>query len=140
MYLVPLSRDSRDFSRLVDATFDRFFGADNAAAARTPALDVAESDAAYIVTLDMPGVAKEDVKITVEGRRVSIAAKAEKAEDKTEGDRIVYRERVARSYARSFTLPQEVEQGEAGAKLESGVLTLTLPKRNPRVAAQITVN
>lgn len=55
-------------------------------------------------------------------------------------ERILHRERGAYSYARSLILPTEVEQSEAGAKLELGVLNLRLPKRGARAAAQITVD
>jgi len=92
------------------------------------------------VKLEMPGVAKEDVKVAIEGRQITVQAQSERTEERKEGDRIVYRERSASSYARSFTLPVEVDQAESGAKLENGVLTLTLPKRGARSAAQITVN
>jgi HSP20 family protein len=144
MFIVPVSRDSRAFSHAA-----RFF-AGNEAAARSPALDVAESNLAYTVQLEVPGVAKEDVKVTVEGRRVTVQAKHEVNEERSEKlddkkgqgdtDRIVYRERSATSYSRSFTLPVEVDQAESQAKLENGVLTLTLPKRNARVPVQVTVN
>ena len=62
------------------------------------------------------------------------------AEEKKAGERIVYRERSASSYLRTFTLPVEVDQTASGAKLDHGVLTLTLPKRSAKVAAQLTVN
>jgi HSP20 family protein len=53
---------------------------------------------------------------------------------------VVYRERAVTRYSRSFSLPVEVDQQTALAKLDHGVLTLTLPKRGARNAAQITVN
>lgn len=147
MFIVPMTRDA--------SPLDRFFA--QAGSARTPALDVAESDRAYTVTLDVPGVAKEDLQISVEGRRVTLrtqpaqaaaaaaapqvsAADADSAQPAAPAERIVYRERSATRYARSFTLPAEVDQAEAGARLEQGVLTLTLPKRNARVATRITIN
>ncbi len=150
MFLVPLSRLSRDrshlvrsFDRLFDDSFERIVA--NGAAAesdtpRSPALDVAESDLAYTVRLDMPGVAKEDVKVSVEGRQVTVQAHVQRSEEQKEGERVVYRERAASSYARTLSLPMEVDQAEAQAKLEHGVLVLTLPKRGARSAAQISVN
>lgn len=143
MFIVPVSTDSRQLSRLLDDTLDRFFSAPAAAnshSLRSPALDVAETERAYSVKLDMPGVAKEDVKVSVEGRQVSVRAHSQVVEERKEGERVVYRERAASSYARTFTLPVEVEQAEAVAKLEHGVLLLTLPKRGARSAAQISVN
>jgi HSP20 family protein len=151
MFLVPVSRESRDLARSIDRmfdeTFDRFFGTPSTAgaprgelAARTPALDVAESDRSYSVKLEMPGVKKEDVKVTIDGRRVTVQAETKSENERKDGDRIVYRERSVSSYARSFTLPVEVEQAGASAKLEHGVLTLELPKRGASAAAQLTVN
>ncbi len=60
--------------------------------------------------------------------------------DSGEGDRVVYRERSVASYARSFTLPQDVNEAESNAKLENGVLTLTLEKKQATPAARITVS
>jgi len=146
MFIVPMSpvgRDSRQLARLFDDTFDRFFGpaaGNEGVAARSPALDVAETERSYTVKLEVPGVAKEDVKVSIEGRQITVQAQAQRSEEKRDGERVVYRERSVQSYARTFTLPVEVDQAESGAKLENGVLTLTLAKRGARSAAQITVN
>jgi HSP20 family protein len=144
MFLVPMTRNAselaRSFDRLFDDNFDRFFAPSAQGAQRSPALDVAESDRAYTVKLDLPGVAKEDVKVAIDGRRVTVEAQTRKEEEKKEGDRIVYRERSLASYARSFTVAVDVDQAESGAKLENGVLTLTLAKRGAPASAQITVN
>jgi HSP20 family protein len=147
MFLVPLTRNASDlarsFDRLFDDGFERFFAPAQQGASgapRSPALDVAESDSAYTVKLDLPGVAKDDVKISIDGRRVSIEAQTRKDEEKKEGDRVVYRERSVSSFARSFTLAAEVDQAASNAKLDNGVLTLTLAKRNAPAAARLTVN
>ena len=146
MFLVPMTRSAsdlvRNLDRLFDESFDRFFvGAPGGASvARNPALDVAESEQAYTVTLDLPGVAKDDVKVSIEGRRVSIEAKSAKANERRDGDRVLVRERAASSYARSFVLPAELDQERSNAKLEHGVLTLELAKRQATPATKITVN
>ena len=146
MFLVPMTRSAtdlaRNFDRLFDDGFQRFFApsAQGNSAARSPALDVSESERAYTVKLDMPGVAKEDVKVSIDGRRVSIEAQVRKDEEKKEGDRVVYRERSLSSYARGFTVASEVDQAESSAKLENGVLTLTLAKRGAPASTRIAVN
>lgn len=132
MFFVPVSRDTRPLSHLL--------GALQNAPVRSPALDVAETDVGYTVKLEMPGVAKDDIKVSVDGRKVSLQAQSQRGDEKKDGERVLYCERSASNYARSFTLPVEVDQAESGAKLEDGVLTLTLPKRHVRAAAQITVN
>lgn len=145
MFVVPLSRRSsayvHPFNRLLEDRLERAYSAACASTdTRTPALDVIDTDASYVAVLDMPGVAKEDVKITVTGRRVTVQAEPSKS-DSAEGiANHVHRERAAISYARSFTLPADVEQAESQARLEQGVLTLTLPKRVARTEAHITVN
>ena len=143
MFLVPFSRDARQLSRLFDVSFERLFGnavAPEGVASRSPALDVAETDRDYTVKLEMPGVTKDDIKVSVEGRQVTVQAESQRNEEKKEGERLVHRERSTTSYERTFTLPAEVDQAEAGAKLNHGVLTLTLPKRGARAAARINVN
>ncbi len=145
MFLVPLSRNAsglaRSFDRLFDDSFDQFFApAAQADKLRSPALDVSESERAYTVKLDLPGAAKEDVKVAIDGRRVSVEAQTRKEEEKKEGDRVVYRERSLASFARSFSVAADIDQAESSAKLENGVLTLTLTKRGTPAAARITVN
>lgn len=142
MFIVPVARHSRPYARLLDDSIERFFASTGSetTAARNPALDVVESDVAYTVKLDIPGVAKEDVKVAIDGRQVTVQAQAAKTEAPGEGERLIYRERSVSAYARSFKLAAEVDQAESGAKLENGVLTLTLSKRSPRSAAQLAVN
>lgn len=144
MFLVPMTRNAshlaRSFDRLFDDSFERFFSPSTQDSQRSPALDVAETDRAYTVKLEMPGVAKEDVKVSIDGRRVSVEAATRKEEEKKEGERIVYRERSLASFARSFTVAAELDQAESTAKLENGVLTLTLAKRAAAANARITVN
>ena len=126
MFIVPFTRDARQFSRLFDGHARALFHPRHCSetpTARNPALDVVESDRGYTVKLEMPGVAKEDVKVAIEGR-VTVQAQASKSDERRDGERLVYRERSVSSYARTFTLAAEVDQSEAGAKLENGVLTV----------------
>lgn len=149
MFLVPVSRNpefTRSLDRLFDDTFERYFGArqqeggDAAVAQRAPSLDVTESDKAYTVTAELPGITKDDVKVSIDGRRVTIQAQTSKTQEKKEGERVVYSERSSSSFSRTFTLPVEVDQAASQAKLEHGVLTLTLAKRSAQTGAQLPIN
>jgi HSP20 family protein len=144
MFLVPVNRNLSDLSRSLDRFFDdNFFGESRdqtSATLRSPALDVSESEAAYTVRLDMPGVAKDAVKINIDGRRISIDAEQRKEDEKKDGERVIYRERTINRFSRSFTLPQEISQGDSSANLDHGVLTLKLAKRAASAASQLTVN
>lgn len=147
MFLVPMTHQASELSRQFDRLFDddflgRFFSPSargEAGGARSPALDVSEGERAYTVRVDLPGIRKEDVKITIDGRRVAIEARTTQNEERKEGDRVVYSERSVASYARSFTLPAEVDQAESQARIEHGVLTLTLPKKRAANSVQIPV-
>lgn len=144
MFLVPVNRNLSELSRSLDRFFDdNFFGDSRdagAATLRSPALDVIESETAYTVRLDMPGVAKDAVKVNIDGRRVSVDAEQRKDDEKKDGERILYRERTVSRFSRTFSLPQEISQSDSSASLEHGVLTLKLAKRGATTGSQLTVN
>lgn len=159
MFVLPLSRSahrsvSPQFSRVIDRLFEESFdhtlrGTTANAPSRTPALDVSETDTAYTVVFDVPGVAREQIKVSIEGRRVSIETvdlpKAAPVEGATadapkEAARSLYRERSSARYARTVSLPAEVDQTASQAKFENGVLTLTLAKKVATGATQLNIN
>ena len=138
MFLVPLSPASRSLSRFARIAA---CGSDSLdAGQRCPALDVAETQGGYNVSVDLPGVAKQDVKIAIDGRHISVSAQAQHEDSKADGGRLIYRERATASFARSFTLPEEIDQDASQAKLDSGVLSLTLAKKRTAAAQQLVVN
>jgi HSP20 family protein len=146
MFLVPMGRHAGDFSRSIERLFDdalfdrRAQPAAAESASRAPAIDIHETEQGYLVLADLPGVAREDVKVQIEGRRVSVSAPVRPQVEPTEGARVLYRERSAGSFARSFTLPVEIDQTASGARLEHGVLTLTLVKRSATSATRLEVH
>ena len=148
MFIVPVSRRTATRFNGFDRLLDEAFGSAAAAPApvRRPAVDVSESDGHYVVTLDVPGVTREDVKVSIDGRRVSVVAEshaaapaADATPEAAPAERVILRERATASYARSFTLPAEIDQAASQAKLDNGVLTLTLVKRQA-ASANLTVN
>lgn len=100
--------------------------------------DVSETEQAYTVKAEIPGVKKEDIKISVEGNRVAIVAEVkEESNDKTTG--MVRSERYYGKQSRTLALPQEVDKARAEARYENGLLMLTLPKKAGAGAKQLTV-
>ena len=163
MFVMPLSRPlshralmpgfGRSLEGLIEESRERPLGVGrDDSAVRTPPMDVTESDTHYTVVLDMPGVAREQLKVSVEGRRVSAetvpatptdplaAAATTAATDATSATRVLYRERSAARYARTVSLPTEVDQAASQAKFDNGVLTLTLAKKVAAGATQIRVS
>ena len=104
----------------------------------SPRLNVKETEKSYEIEAEMPGVDKEDVKVAVDGQRVTIEAEARQEEQK-EGENQIYTERIARRYVRSFVLPNEVDEATAQARMENGVLRLSLPKKQASQAKRLTV-
>ena len=98
-------------------------------AAQVPAMDVSESEAGYSLSFDLPGIVKEQVKVSIDGRKVSVEAAPAEAATETEGARVVYRERSAPRFARNVTLPVELDASTSKARFANGVLTLTLVKK-----------
>lgn len=102
-------------------------------------MDVVDRGDSFAVTVDLPGVKKEDINVTVEGTRVAIAAETRAKSEARNGEKLLYTERTATSYARSFELPSEVTEDKADASFENGVLQLVLPKRAPLAGRKLSV-
>jgi HSP20 family protein len=106
-----------------------------------PRVDITESEKNYILRADVPGLDKKDLSVTVENGVLTI--KGEKKEErKTEKDRYYHFERSYGKFSRSFALPEEVDSEHIEAKMENGVLELSLPKiENARPKAiEVKVN
>ncbi|MEW6353836.1 MAG: Hsp20/alpha crystallin family protein [Pseudomonadota bacterium] len=101
-------------------------------------LDVSENDNAYTVRAEIPGVKKEDIQVTIDGDQVTISAEvARQAEKKDE--KVLYSERYYGKVYRSFTLGQDVDETNAEAKYDAGVLELKLPKKVATSAKKLTI-
>ncbi len=103
-------------------------------------VDVKENANAYTVHAEMPGVAKEDIHVEIDGNRVSISGEVRRENLEKDGERLVHSERYFGSVARSFTLANEIDDDQSEAHFENGVLTLTLPKRAAASSRKLRVN
>jgi len=92
-----------------------------------PAVNTREGDDAYYIELDLPGIKKEDVEISVDKNILTIKGKREvkKEEEKDDYYRI---ESMYGTFARSFTLPEKVDSENIRATGENGVVEITIPK------------
>jgi HSP20 family protein len=92
-------------------------------------IEVKEDDEAYTVHAELPGVRKEDIKVTVDGSEVAISAEVRRETEKKEGERVMHSERYYGKVYRSFTLDSAIDDRAAQARYSDGVLELTLPKK-----------
>jgi len=102
-------------------------------------LDVSETDQAYMVKADIPGVKKDDIKISIDGNTVSIRAEMKEEKQEKMSGNVMRSERYYGEQYRSFSLPQDVDESKAQARYEDGVLTLDLPKKAGAGGKQITI-
>jgi len=102
-------------------------------------LDVAEKEGAYVVRAEIPGVAKDDIQVSIEGNQVTIGAELKRETEKKEGERVLHTERYYGNAFRSFTLPAELDESTSSAKYENGVLELTLAKKPALAGRKLTI-
>jgi HSP20 family protein len=132
------------FNELVDDLFKGFLVRPLAyegreAVAPRMKVDVAEKNGAYLVTAEVPGVKKEDIRVSVDGAQVTLEAEVKQEREAGKEERVLHVERVYGKATRSFTLPQELDEAKVEAKVRDGVLELTLPKKAAAARKQITI-
>ncbi|MFO7680345.1 MAG: Hsp20/alpha crystallin family protein [Chloroflexota bacterium] len=145
--LIPWRRESMPLSMIeetpvqslwqeINRTFDDFFSEFGERpfalepASFSPSVNVTESDAAFTVTAEVPGVAEDDIEVTLTQNTLTIKGE-KKVEQKEEKEGYYHLERRFGSFSRSIPLPPNVvDQDRVAANFEKGVLTITLPK-NP---------
>ena len=103
-----------------------------------PRVDISENDGQYLVKADIPGVAKEDIKITVDNDVLTI--QGERKQEQEEENKHFHRvERFYGSFIRSFTLPDDADAAALKAAAQEGQLTVTIPKKAASAAASDAV-
>lgn len=97
---------------------------------RLPPLDFKETEESYILTVEVPGVPKDDIEISLTDTRIEITAET-REEAKDEGECYVCQERVSNTFNRVFEFPKEILADRSEASMENGVLKVVLPKKVP---------
>ncbi|HEX4125130.1 MAG TPA: Hsp20/alpha crystallin family protein [Tepidisphaeraceae bacterium] len=140
-------RDQYDPSELAQRDFDTFFsrwlgGQGDAGMLAPYGVDVREDADHIYVEAELPGFKKEDVNITLENNTLTISAEREEKEEQGNGGKgqMLLHERRYRRFQRSFTLPPTVDEQSVNAKLQEGVLTVTLNKREETKPRKISVS
>lgn len=114
--------------------FDRYFTSDTWA----PLIDIEESKEAFNVKAEVPGMKREDIKITVDNNTLVI--EGERKSEKEEKEKTYHR--IERSYGkfyRAIGLPREIDESGIKAKYEDGVLQIELPKTEKLKSKQIEI-
>jgi len=121
----------------IDCLLESAFG-DGRSAMWTPALDIEETKDNIIVRAELPGMKKEDIKVSLEGDQLRISG--ERRSEAEQKDRTFYRaERAYGRFQRTLTLPSDVKSDKISAVYSDGVLELALPKAEAAKAKEIEI-
>ena len=139
----------RIFDQMMQGVMPSFFGrrmmdlepfrsVEPTMAAMTPRVDVSETDEAFEIAAELPGLAEKDVEVLVENDMLTI--KGEKTEERSEEEKNYHlTERRYGSFQRSFRLPTTVDAETVKAAFDKGVLTVTLPKAEESKPKKIAI-
>ncbi len=104
-----------------------------------PSVDISETDTAYLVKAEIPGVKKEDVKVTIQDGMLTI--RGERKQEKEEKGKKFHRiERSYGSFVRSFRVPDDADENSVKAEFKDGMLNVTLAKSDKAKPKSIEVS
>ncbi len=137
----PYQAAQREFDNMLGRLFGQSEARDGGQRLAPYAVDVREDADHFYVEAELPGFGKDDVDITLENQMLTIAAerKSEKEEKNKKGELLLHERRYNR-FLWSFTLPPTVDEQSVNAKLDNGVLTITLNKREETKPRRIQVS
>lgn len=104
-----------------------------------PAFEVKETPEAYVFSADVPGVQEKDIELICTGNRLTVSGRRE-AEKENKSETYYTYERTYGAFARSFTLPDDVQVEACRADLKQGVLTIYVPKAVEARATRIPIS
>jgi HSP20 family protein len=110
-----------------------------AVANSSPSADITETDAAYLIKAEIPGVQKEDVKVTIQDGMLTMQGER-KMEKEEKGKKFHRVERSYGSFVRSFRMPDDADENSVKAEFKDGMLNITLAKSAKAKAKSIDVS
>lgn len=131
-----------DFRNEFDRLFDNFFHypgeEETSLTAFSPAVDIEEKDKEFQISAELPGIKKDDIKISLKNNVLTISG--EKTQSKEEKDKNYHRtERIFGKFERSFRLPEYASQENINAEFKDGILHVSIPKLQESISKQIEV-
>ncbi len=118
--------------------WDPFFTSGRPASAFSPTFEVKETNEAFVLKADVPGVEEKDLDVAIHDSVLTVSG-SRSAEERKEGESYALYERQYGSFTRSFALPDIADSERVDAKLESGVLTLTIAKKAEAKPRKISI-
>ena len=139
------NRNLNGLQNEIDRVFDRFFPSrdenDDSSSPQSvwrPRMDLIETEDAYRLHLDMPGMSTDDLKISYQDNELVVSGERESSRT-NENEEFVRVERSFGHFRRAFTLPRTVDADNISATYDNGVLTVTVPKTEAVKPRQIEI-
>jgi len=129
-----------DSPRTYDNLIENCFSSDVLPGRSTvPAMDIVEKENEIVVNAELPGVTKEDIKITFENNVLTLSSD-QKPSETSEKSTVLLKEIRTSGFNRSVKFGFEVDAAKISAEMSNGVLTITLPKTEAVKAKEISIN
>jgi len=106
---------------------------------KVAAIDVHETDEAYKVNVDMPGVKKEDITISLENGVLTVKGETRQENKEEKDGKLIRQERHTGQFIRQLSVGSDVDASGVKAALDNGVLAITLPKKPPAAETGVTI-
>jgi HSP20 family protein len=132
-----LARDPYSLARDL-LGWDPFFTATRPASAFVPAFEVKETNDSFVLKADVPGVDEKDLDVSMHSGVLTVSG-SRQSEERKEGESFALYERQYGSFTRSFSLPEMADGERIDAKLDNGVLTLTIAKKAEAKPRKISI-
>jgi len=128
---------SRNFSDLMDEFFDDVVNTRNDSF--VPGIDIAETEAQFLVSVELPGMEKKDIDVSLDNGRLTVSGER-KFEEEEKGRTYHRVETKYGSFSRSFQLPDNIDENSINAKYENGILNISIDKSEDKVKKQIKID
>lgn len=120
-----------------DKEFEKFFDVFSRAEYFAPACEILDEEKSYSISLDIPGLKKEEIDIEVKDNHLHVTGERKAPQGQ---DNLLRSERKYGKFSRVFSLPQNVDAESIQAKFENGVLEITLPKEEKSTTRKISIS
>ena len=142
MTLLRYNRPRRDlvsgnFSDLMDEFFNDVVNTRNDSF--VPGIDIAETDDQFLVSVELPGMEKKDIDVSLDNGRLTVSGER-KFEEEEKGRTYHRVETKYGSFSRSFQLPDNIDENSINARYENGILNISIDKSEDKVKKQIKID
>jgi HSP20 family protein len=131
--------DLARFENVIDQIFDPFFISDiEGSSVCCPVVDIYENDKEFVLTMELPGIKKDEFKVNIEDNVLTISGEKKQPTD-VKSNNLYRSERTYGPFQRSFILPDGITEDKISAEFENGILNIVIPKLEKSRSKEIKI-